>query len=294
MRYWLLLIFLFVTLCIRAQIQGTVAERQMQFGELNSFTLVLHSDKEASIDLSPLDQTPFQVISTSPLVKEAGKQTQVIEFTVLDTGEVWLPVIQAKVAQNTYFTDSIPLIVALPDSLAQNLNPIKSIVIEQINWWDIFKVALWIIGGILVIGLIWYFIRKKQPKKEPEPAPVIVIPPHITAMEQLESLKAKDLISQQAFKPYYSELTYILRNYLEGRFDIPALENTSDEIIANLKKNHINAEVTEQFAEIFRQVDLIKFAKATPSESMHQHVFDLVANFVKDTIPEENKEVSNG
>ena len=71
-------------------------------------------------------------------------------------------------------------------------------------------------------------------------------------------------------KEYYSELTDIVRGYIESEIKVSALEKTTDEIIDTLTDFN-NAETIETSKEtikklkaLLQEADLVKFAKSKP------------------------------
>jgi hypothetical protein len=150
-------------------------------------------------------------------------------------------------------------------------------------WED---VALY--GGIafLVAALGWlgyrYWKKRKLTKGEdgylPPPRPA-----HVVAIEELGALKAKKLWQAGHVKEYYSELTGILRRYFENRYTMPALEETTDEIMEGLRKLRPGAELLHNTETVLRLADLVKFAKHTPSMSDHEQSMEAVYVFVDRT-----------
>lgn len=134
-----------------------------------------------------------------------------------------------------------------------------------------FKEMLpWLVGGVLFIGIIilfvWLFrrIKRKEPvfslrkEKPKEPA-------HVVALRELEKLKAEKLWQTDRVKLFYTQLTEILRVYIEDRFHVPAMEQTSHEILQSLSHVDIEGEaVLSNLKQILTLADLVKFAKATP------------------------------
>lgn len=84
-------------------------------------------------------------------------------------------------------------------------------------------------------------------------------------------------------KEHYSLLTGILRGYLERRFKIHALEQTSDEIIAQLSTLHLNEGTLHDTKSLLSIADLIKFAKADPGVDIHEDAIERVKTFIKET-----------
>jgi hypothetical protein len=132
------------------------------------------------------------------------------------------------------------------------------------------EVAPWLLGGLLAFGLIFlllYALRRKKnnqpifsiPSKPKEPA-------HVIALRELDRVKEEKIWQQGKTKLYYSEITNILRQYIENRFDIPALELTTDETIAAFKyrRSLMDEKSFENLKRILTQADLVKFAKYEP------------------------------
>jgi hypothetical protein len=71
-------------------------------------------------------------------------------------------------------------------------------------------------------------------------------------------------------KKYYSELTEIVRAYIEKELKVPALEITTHELIDILsdfneaKTIHTSRETIKKLNALLREADLVKFAKSTP------------------------------
>ena len=149
---------------------------------------------------------------------------------------------------------------------------------------------------ILIVAMIaGYFVFKKIKRKGDLEVEEIVIerPPHEIAFEELDDLQSKKLWQQGEIKAYHSELTHILREYLERKFRIAALESTSDEIIADLRQMGFESDLQNNTRELLQLSDMVKFAKAQPKVEIHAELMDHVRNFVlktKDTITHFNDE----
>ena len=151
-------------------------------------------------------------------------------------------------------------------------------------------------GGLLLIGLILILIYYFKNKPKVEKIKEIIkpsIPPHISALEALKQLESKKLWQQDKTKEYYSELTHILREYLEQRFEIHALEQTSDEIITALRFTDINEAEKRRLIKILMIADMVKFAKEKPLASENEMVIKEANAIIENTKliePESNKE----
>ncbi|MDB5158655.1 MAG: hypothetical protein JWR50_3362 [Mucilaginibacter sp.] len=146
--------------------------------------------------------------------------------------------------------------------------------------WIWIAVAIVVIG--LIIGLIYYLLNK------PKEQPVIKItrpsiPIHIIAIDKLKELRGKKLWQQEEFKQYHSELTDIIREYLEKRYDIKTQEKTTDEILAALKNREITGEYSNMLQQILVMADLVKFAKEKPLPVENEQSLDNAIEFVLKT-----------
>lgn len=156
---------------------------------------------------------------------------------------------------------------------------------------ELFLLA--IVLALLIGAYIWWKKRPKALPKEAEPEPEIIIPPYELAMQRLKDLESKKLWQNGMLKPYYSELSEVLREYLEGRFEFPALESTTDEIVDRLYRKDMDRALKIRVKEFLVLSDLVKFAKSLPKEDEHRESFKLVLEFIRTTKLEEDKEVGN-
>ncbi|MGB4205950.1 MAG: hypothetical protein WBJ84_10080 [Bacteroidales bacterium] len=153
-----------------------------------------------------------------------------------------------------------------------------------------FKEMLpWILILLLVAGGIWlyiYYLKKKREKASLIPKPSKPkIPPHTQALNELDELREKKLWQTGRIKDYHSELTGIIRTYLEGRYNIMALEMTTSEIMEATDISTIPSEGRNKLLILFTRADLVKFAKSIPLPGEHEDSFSIAVDFVRSTIP---------
>ena len=131
-------------------------------------------------------------------------------------------------------------------------------------------IGLIIVAIVVIVFLIYYFRKKKADKpivKRAKPKK----PAHLIALDSLDKLKKKKLWQKNKVKEYYSELTEITRIFIEHRFEILAMEETSDEILFELGQNKdIEKESIEELRKILELSDLVKFAKHIPLANEHE------------------------
>ena len=145
-------------------------------------------------------------------------------------------------------------------------------------------------AALLLAGLIYLLVRylHKRGRRISDlfkPAPPV--PAHIVAIEALERLRNEKLWQNDKHKLYYSGLSDILRTYLAGRFEVGAMEMTTDEIAEALRRMDIDHKSKMDLLSVLRDADLVKFAKATPEASENELAYDKAFYFVENTKPVE-------
>jgi hypothetical protein len=157
------------------------------------------------------------------------------------------------------------------------------------------EVIPYILGTILILAIlffIFYAIKRRKnnqpifviPKKPKEPA-------HIIALRELDRIKQEKLWQQGKTKQFYSEVTETLRKYIEDRFEIPAMEQTSDETLDSFKyrRDLLKEKTFENLSKILKLADLAKFAKYRTSPDDDNMTLVNAYFFINDTKPEEKK-----
>lgn len=161
---------------------------------------------------------------------------------------------------------------------------LKPIIPEGKNITDYYYIFI-IIGAILGLGLIWFLIIKtrKNTSDVVYEKPEEIQPAHVIALNKLETLEKEELWQKGHIKEYQSKLTFAIREYLENRYDIQALESTTDDITRELKKHDFTTDDEMALKEILQVADLVKFAKAKPDNSVHERFLYKAFDFVKRT-----------
>jgi len=215
---------------------------------------------------------------------------QQLKVTAFDSGYFVLPAFQFGYQEKD---DSIiQLIISDPHLInvftvdADTTQPIKPLVGPLDEPYTLMEFLPWIALGLLVlillfVGIYYFRKRKKKPlfKSKEEP----LIPPHIKALENLDLLRLKKLWQAESVKLYYSELTDILRTYIEDRYHIMAIEMTTHETLEELEKHAINDEVMHKLRSSLELADLVKFAKAKPSSLENDTCLNHGIDFVNET-----------
>lgn len=177
---------------------------------------------------------------------------------------------------------SIPPNVVNPDTSSLIL-PIRDIIRENKNITDYLWLGYTLLA-ILAIALLFWIIRFRKKVVQTELPEEVSLPAHLTALDKLNALDNKKLWQKGNIKEFQSELTYIIREYIEARYNLPALESTSDEILNQLKTEaELGTSLLEELKHVLQIADLIKFAKAEPPEDIHQQFLSKAFEFVRHT-----------
>ena len=177
-------------------------------------------------------------------------------------------------------------VTTLPVDTSKPIKPIKPPLDVSLKLSDYLPYILRIGGGLILLLLGWWLYRKYK-NKEAKPAPPAVPKElaHVWAMKELQKLEQEKLWQKEEPKVYYTRLTDIMRLYLEYRFDVLAMESTTDEIKRMIFRDDVPEDVQQKFLDVLKLADLVKFAKMTPLPDEHQRCLTNARDFVKATVP---------
>ena len=169
------------------------------------------------------------------------------------------------------------------DTTKQTIHDIKLPMDAPLKFGEVSGYILWGCLAALLIGLLIYYIVRRLSNRPLIGKKKDVLPPHIIAIKALEELKHKKIWQSSKHKLYYTSLTDILRDYIEGRYGVHAMEMTSDEIILALKDKELSAKNIDELKDLLSISDLVKFAKVLPDADQNEGNYDRVYYFVEDT-----------
>ena len=302
----LLMLFLFSSFIgtSQAQVAATIDSTTIKIGQQINYNISVKTDSTKLV-VFPEGKSfsPLEIISSYPIDTLQNNDTYRLVkkygLTQFDSGQYTIPRQKVLVGDKTFYTDSLQVVVntIAVDTTKQGLYDIKPIIeVEKVasNWW---KYAL-IILLILAVSafLVYWFIWRKKPMTEAE---IALLPPYDRAKLALKKLDESPYLEQQNLKNYYSELTFIIRKYLDEKVYDRALESTTGELIdrLNLLKDGnrfgISNEDIENLERILRRADLVKFAKSAPDielAKIDRETIDAEIDHVKEALPEPTEE----
>ena len=220
----------------------------------------------------------LEIIKADKIDTNNNTISQNFIITAWDSGTYYIPPITFSKKSKT---EGILLTVGtITIEEGAELKDIKAPMNAPIGWSDIWP---WI-TGILIICLIFYILKKyfSNKNKTTISKPKIIIPADITALNQLSELEKAKMWEQGNVKEYHSQLSEIIRRYMENRFKFIALELTTDEILRELK-SIVSNEVSNNLKTILQRADLAKFAKSKPIDTENTESMRLAKQFVEST-----------
>ena len=278
--YLCVIALLFTTTTLNAQVTVQTDTTKIRIGEQIQLKYIV--DKQDGVVFP--NKLALDSLQKMEMVKQFNVDTiknkliKKYALTSFDSGQYELPKQLINIKGKKYYTKPIIFDVStvVVDTTKQKLFPIKAIQHQDLTIKDYAKNFwyLWLILPILIFAIWWFFIRKKPTEEER----IAKIPPFEMAVHQLEELDKKLLWQNNKTKQYYSELTDILRTYVEKEFKIPAMESTTSELVNALKKfkNESGIDISNKtiikLKDLLKEADLVKFAKSKPyAEEIQMH-----------------------
>ncbi len=234
--------------------------------------------------------------------KEFLKQIQSYTITCFDSGSYRIPPYWFRINIDGHI-DSIPSNGVTLNVYSMQIDTTKGPTDIKMPYdapLTLKEVTPYILGVILIgaiIFLILYSIKRKRnnqpifarPKKPKEPA-------HIVALRELDRIKREKIWQKGKHKQFHSEVTEALRVYIEERFGINAMEQTSDETIESFRinKSLLTEKQFNEMSQILKLADLVKFAKYKPLPDDDSLSLANAYFFVNETKKPEEKKPEEG
>lgn len=296
-KYFVICSLFFVSLVEAQDVRATakVDSNHILIGDWFQLHIEVQHPKDVIVILPTFPDTVegFEVVKCEqPTIRQTDQsvlESLTLLMTSFDSGMHIIPPIPiqySKLGDTTKYlveTSPIPMMVGgIAVDTTQDIKDVKPPLSVPITFADVLPYLLVIIG---IAGIVWlarYIIRKRKrgepliPEEPPRPA-------HEIALEALRSLESEKLWQRGKVKDYHSQLTDIIRIYIERRFKILAMESTSDEILTALVNGIIVKEMKESLKEILIRADLVKFAKFQPITEENETSLTLAFKFVEST-----------
>lgn len=289
MKHRLLYVVLFVLLSggfhsLKAQqvtVKASIDSTHILIGDQLKLLLEIEKPKNLQVQFPQVPDTfnsKIEVVNRSKIdtVKldnnDREKLTQSLYITSFDSGRHQIPPFYFRM-KNGQVLDSAATRELMFEVHTMKIDTtkgpvdIKAVYAAPVTLKEVMPYILAVILLAAIVFFIFYYIKWKKknqplfvrPEKPAEPA-------HVVALRELDRIRGQKLWQQEKLKQYYSEVSDTIRIYIENRFDIQAMEQTSSETIGVFKqqKELVDGKTLDQLQHILSLADLVKFAKYTP------------------------------
>ena len=240
----------------------------------------------------------LDIIKRSEVERTADADSNVIvkqQLTLMtfDTGQVQVPPVGLTYARSfddpdrlKAYTDPIKLYsTTMSVDTTMTYKPIVEPIDAPVKFKEVFP---WILGALLLVLLaigIWYWRKHRKPKVDVDGNIVRgpVIPPYDKAVGDLKKLREEKIWQSGKVKEYFSSLTDIAREYIEGQFGVNAIEMTTDDILEEVKPLHFPKETFDKLKDTMEIADLVKFAKYSASTLESDTALNSMTDFVNES-----------
>ena len=134
-----------------------------------------------------------------------------------------------------------------------------------------------VVSLLIIATLLFFFLRRRKPK-------TVSTPPDVIALAELD--RARSLMEQPLV--YAEQISTILRQYIEARFQILSTRQTTREFFSRLQNGTSIAEVeikthAGDLQECLERCDIAKFAHSTPNQDGMMRMDQAVRTFIETT-----------
>lgn len=312
-------IFFMVSFCAisyaqneKPTVKASLSRDTILIGDQFTLDVVVEKDMTQVVDFPTFSEgiigDTLEVLQLFPIDTinvDGRRQTLKVSYlmTCFDEGAYALgefPVLYAdkNVVDTLYSEEVLKLFVKtfIIDTTKQSIADITPQLDTPLNWAELKEyifnkyTGIALILMLLILAVMFYIVRKH--KHGSLFAPKVQEPPHIIAIKELENLHNQKLWQNDKHKQYYSSLADIVRKYIDGRYDINAMEMTSDEILTLIKPLIVHKKEYSSLNDLLKISDLVKFAKFVPADDENEAYYDSAYYFVENTklLPQEVSE----
>ena len=287
------LLLLCSTLCAGAEglsVLKTNAPESVPFASPFTATVLLEHPQGQTVALDPESVGKDFAVTALQLLPATPQSTQA-QLTVM-------PFAIAKSTFTATFTLATNPAVTAPVEIPLTITPVQ--LFKDNEFKEIrpphhpFDWVLWLCMLLALIALVCFIIwwvRRMQKNTALLKTPVDNRPAHVIALSQIDALVYSGLWEHKQYKVFYITLTDILRDYLQRGFGLDVSADTSAELLRHLKAQPNLSAYIQQLRAFLASGDLVKFAKAVPSEQTRNQDVTTLRTFIEKTAPKPVPEV---
>lgn len=175
------------------------------------------------------------------------------------------------------------------DTATFEVHDIKGQVRYPLTWKEgLMYAGIFLGGALLIAAAVWLIVRRRRRVAAEEAARRE--PAHIVALRKIDRYRGEKFWEPEAQKGFYSGVTDALREYINARFGVSAMEMTTQEIFEGLKDAEIPDELRAELRSLFETADFVKFAKHAADREDNARVVPTAVRFVTSTYLAETEE----
>ena len=241
------------------------------------------------------------IIDTTTLNDGRIQYNQYLTLTSFEDSLFYIEPLPFVSGDDTVWSESLMLNVVQPfeiDSTDIAITDIKGIFRAPIWWWGILR---WVLLALAIVGVgfggyyLINYLQNRMGKKEEETLPTEPLrPAEEVALEKLDAIREQKIWQAGQVKEYHTQLTDVLREYIDRRFEVSSAEQTSDETLRAMRPLlSEKKDIFEQLRKMLTLADLVKFAKWTTTPDENETSLRSAYTFVKETTPVEEVKSEN-
>ena len=275
-KYLLIPFFAVFTQLNAQEVSSYVDTTSIRIGEQITYKINVKADSLEDIDFPKAkDFAPFELINefkvdTNYLDKKFIISKQ-FALTFFDSGTYYIPSQKLSLLDKEIKLDSFKVTInpTKIDTTKQGLYDIKPIMKSNTKFDFLFW--LYILIFIIVFCTFLYFKNHILSFFTINKLEVEYLTPYEKAVTELSKIKDNNYLTDIDIKTYYSDLTFVIRNFIEEKIIDNALECTTKELIQKLsllktsKKLNFSNSTLKNIEDVFSRADLVKFAKYEPN-----------------------------
>ncbi|OPX35908.1 hypothetical protein B1H10_00150 [candidate division KSB1 bacterium 4484_188] len=280
------------------RVGASVDKSVITIGDRITYSLTIEHDKSIKIEQpgpgANLGQFEIKDYKIYDPVEKGNIVTQQFDYviSVFDTGKFVIPPFPVAFAPADTST-KYQVIMSEPIEITVNsvltaedaeIHDIKPPISIPFNYR---RLILLVVAGLLIAAavLLFLYILRQRKKGKPLFRKEVIRPAHEIALEALEAVAAewREMLEAGKHKELFTRISEIFRTYLENRFFINAMEETSFEIIDSLREVGLEEEQQKIAREILELSTLVKFAKYIPEEQETEQCLEQLKSFVEAT-----------
>lgn len=281
-----------------ASIAVLATPTRVTVGDKILYTLRVVAPKGVAATLPVFGRTlgEFRIKDLGPLpvvkLKDGGEEiSHRYELNLYETGVKSIPPLtvvlrgkDGKVAE----LDAGPVVVVSESVLDKDAKEIKEIKPPLTLTYVPVALILWLCMGIAAAALAIFALRRIRRRGKIAPAPPRS--PQGIAYDELERLRAMNLVAKGLVKEYYVRISGIVRRYIERRFSLKAPDRTTEEFLAEAGASGLlDPRARTLVGDFLGQCDMVKFARYGPTAEESDGVYAAAKRFVDETAPVSRK-----